>query len=144
MRDFSGVREDVAFGEFEKIVESGDLVTHVHRLAIERLEFREVEVGRYDQIQDIEFVFVEIVLRDCNVGHSHWAGRGVRPVGQTHVRLGGIGLSSDHFGGGVTVSGPVPLVLHGLEEDSGGFVGWVVVDARGADVCDLLYISRSN
>ena len=44
----------------------------------------------------------------------------------------------DDLGGGLSRNGPVQLVLHSLEEGDTSVGGWVVVDAGGVDVGDLL------
>ena len=130
--DLAGVREDLALGEPQEVVELGDPVGHVHRLAVQGLQLGELQVGRDDPVQRLDLLGVEVVLGDGHVGLAR-ARR--RPSSSAPCcGLVGVGAGGDDLGGRVAVRRPVHLVLHGLEEELRGLGARVVVDAGGVDV----------
>ena len=50
------VREYVTLGKTKEIIQLGNPVGHVHRLAIHRLQLGEVEISRDDQVESLDSI----------------------------------------------------------------------------------------
>lgn len=132
--DTARVSQDVLSAEFEEVIKLGDPVFHGHGATVACLQLREFEVGRDYPIERLQFLGIQVVLRDGDIGSL---GRFSGPASEAHVGFTGVGTERDHFGSGVSVCRPVHFVLNGFEEGLRGFRVSVVVDAGGVDVEDF-------
>jgi hypothetical protein len=134
--DGARVIEQLAAGGLEELVELFDPIAHGHRGALERLELGELDVEVHDAMEHLQLGLGEVVLRHRRVGFADQAA-GPRRL-HAHEWLVGVGALVDDLGGGVSVRGPVHLVLDRREELLREVNVGSVVDAGGVDVEDLL------
>lgn len=85
MGDGSGMFQEFPVAQPEEIIKFGDPVAHRHGLAAAGLKSGEIEVRRYDETQRLNFLMVQMVLCEADVGAARPA---AGPRGQAHVGLG--------------------------------------------------------
>ena len=128
--------EQLASGNFQELIQLHDPVAHCHRLAPQRLQLGIFDVEIHNAVEHMQLVLRQIIFGDRRIFFSHEATgpRGMQP----HQRLGRIRPLRDHFGGGVSVCGPMHLVLDGGEEFLRRLGVRGVVHARRVDIEHLL------
>ena len=66
-RDFAGMIEKVTAGNLQEFIQLVDPVGHLHLPPLQRLELRKLDVEIHDPVQNLQFVFSQIVLRNRDV-----------------------------------------------------------------------------
>ena len=118
----------------QEIIQLGNPIAHIHRLAAAGLQFAEVEIHGDNQVQIPDFLQAEIVLRHDHIPLARTA---ADPRGQSHVRLRGVRAGMDDFRRCVAVRAPVHLVLHRGEKLLRRLHARIVINARRVNLQHL-------
>jgi hypothetical protein len=72
--------------------------------------FREVKIGTNDTTKGLDFIFVQVVFGNGNIGFYNLTLRTASPIGKSHVLFVTIGAFHDQFCGSMAVNGKVQFV----------------------------------
>ena len=126
----------LVLGQLEELIELHDPVVHGHDLALQRAEFRKLDVGVDDAVKRFEFNAFQLVLGN---GYILLADDAAESRGlQAHEGLGRIHPRMNDLRCRLPVSRPVHFVLHRSKKLLRCFGIRRVVDTRRVDIQHLL------